>query len=46
MLWVLLEERSRTNSPRQRFHSQPCWKIIRYFCRTLYKMGILISTIH
>jgi hypothetical protein len=36
MLWVSLEERSRTNSPRQRFHSQLFWQIIRYFCRTLY----------
>jgi hypothetical protein len=36
MLWVLLEVRSRTNSPRQRFHSQLCYQIIRYFCWTLY----------
>jgi hypothetical protein len=36
MLWVSLEERSRTNSPRQRFHSQLFCKIVRYFCRTLY----------
>jgi hypothetical protein len=35
MLWVSLEERSRTNSPRQRFHSQLCYQIVRYFCRTL-----------
>jgi hypothetical protein len=35
MLWVSLEERSRTNSPRQRFHSQLCYHIVRYFCRTL-----------
>ena len=28
--------RSRTNSPRQRFHSQLFCKIVRYFCRTLY----------
>jgi hypothetical protein len=37
MLWVSLEERSRTNSPRQRFHSQLFCKIVRHFCRTLYK---------
>ena len=36
MLWVSLEERWRTNSPRQRFHSQLFCKIVRYFCRTLY----------
>ena len=36
MLWVSLEGRSRTNSPRQRFHLQLCCQIIRYFCRTLY----------
>jgi hypothetical protein len=38
MLWVSLEERSGTNSPRQRFHSQLFCKIVRYFCRTLYEM--------
>ena len=37
MLWVSLEERSRTNSPRQRFHLQPFCKIVMYFWRTLYK---------
>ena len=26
----------RTNSPRQRFRSQFCYQIIKYFCRTLY----------
>ena len=31
MLWVSLEERSTTNSPRQRFHLQLCYQIIRYF---------------
>ena len=36
MLWVSLEERSRTNSPRQRLHSQLFCKIVKYFCRTLY----------
>jgi hypothetical protein len=36
IFWVSLEERSRTNSPRQRFHSQLFSKIVRYFCRTLY----------
>ena len=36
MLWVSLEERSRTNPPHQRFHSQLFCKIVRYFCRTLY----------
>ena len=36
MLWVSLEERSRTNSPRQRFHSQLFCKFVTYFCRTLY----------
>jgi len=36
MLWVSLEERSGTNSPRQRFHSQLCCQIVRYFFRTLY----------
>jgi hypothetical protein len=35
-VWVSLEERSRPNSPRQRFHSQLFYKIVRYFCRTLY----------
>jgi len=35
MLWVSLEKRSRTNSPRQRFHLQLFPKIVRYFCRTL-----------
>ena len=36
MLWVSLEEHSRTNSLRQPFHSQLFCKIVRYFCRTLY----------
>jgi hypothetical protein len=36
MLWASLVGRSRTNSPRQRFHSQLFCKIVRYFCRTLY----------
>jgi len=36
MLLVSLEVRSRKNSPRQRFHSQLFYKIIRYFCWTLY----------
>jgi hypothetical protein len=36
VLWVSLEERSRTNSPRQWFHSQLCYQIVSYFCRTLY----------
>jgi len=36
MLWVSLEECSRTNSPRQRFHIQLFCQIVRYFCRTLY----------
>jgi hypothetical protein len=35
MLWVSLEERSRTNSPCQWFHSQLCYQIVRYFRRTL-----------
>ena len=35
MLWVSLEGRSRTNSPRQRFHSQLCYQIASYFCRNL-----------
>jgi hypothetical protein len=43
MLWVSLEGCSRTNSPCQRFHSQPCYKFDRYFCRTLYNTD-LIST--
>jgi len=34
--WVSLEGCSRTNSPHQRFHSQLCYQIVRYFCRTLY----------
>jgi hypothetical protein len=34
-LWVSLEGRLRTNSPRQRFHSQLFCKIVRYFCWTL-----------
>jgi hypothetical protein len=29
MLWVSLEGRSRTNSTRQRFHSQLCYQIVR-----------------
>jgi len=37
MLWVSLEGRSRTNSPRQRFHSQLYCKIVRYFCRKMYE---------
>ena len=46
MLWVSLEERSRTNSPRQRFHSQLCYQIVRYFCRTLYKdVGSTLFTV-
>jgi hypothetical protein len=36
ILRVSLEERSRTNSPRQRLHSQLFYQIVRYFCRTLY----------
>ena len=36
MLWVSLDGRSRTNSPSQRFHTQLCYQIVRYFCRTLY----------
>jgi len=44
MLWVSLEEEehSRTNSPCQRFHSQLFCKIVRYFCRTLYIVVILM----
>ena len=38
MLWVSLEGHSRTNSPRQRFHSQLFCRIVRYFCRTLYQI--------
>ena len=36
MLWASPEGRSRTNSPRQRFHSKLFYKIVRYFCRILY----------
>jgi hypothetical protein len=42
MLWdslddlCSLEGRSRTNSPRHRFHSQLCCQIIQYFCLTPY----------
>ena len=36
MLWVSLEERSRTNIPHQRFYSQLFCKIFGYFCWTLY----------
>jgi hypothetical protein len=36
MLSVSLEECSRTNSPHQWFHSQLCYQIVTYFCRTLY----------
>jgi hypothetical protein len=32
----LVRRASRTNSPRQQFHSQLCYQIVRYFCRTLY----------
>ena len=42
MLSVLLEGRSKTNSPRQQFHSQPCCQIIRYFYRTLYNKWFLL----
>jgi hypothetical protein len=38
ILWVSLEGRSRTNFPRQRFHSQLFYKIVRYFCQTLYNL--------
>jgi hypothetical protein len=37
LLCVSLEGHSRTNSPHQRFHSQLCYQIVRYFCRILYK---------
>jgi hypothetical protein len=43
MPWVCLEGRSRTNFPRQRFHSHLCYQIVRYFCRTLYKSGAVWS---
>jgi len=33
--WVSLAESSRTNSPRQRLHSQLCYQIVRYFCLTI-----------
>jgi hypothetical protein len=49
ILWVSLEERSRTNSPRQRFHSQLCCKTVRYFRWTLYKIpsnSVLIERIY
>jgi hypothetical protein len=36
ILWVSLEGCSKTNYPCQRFHSQLCYQIVRYFCRTLY----------
>jgi hypothetical protein len=41
MLWVPLEGRSRTKSSRQRFHSQLCCQIVRYFCRTLYNKTVM-----
>ena len=44
MLWVSLEGRSRTNSLRQRFHSQLCYQIVRYFCRTLYFIVLVIGS--
>jgi hypothetical protein len=34
LLWVSLEWRSRTNSPRQQFHLQLCCQMVGYFCRT------------
>jgi len=43
MLWVSLRGRSRTNSPRQRFHSQLCYQIVRYFCWALYLKTLTIS---
>ena len=43
MLWVSLEERSRTNSPHQRFQSEPCCQIVRYFCRTLYMSRAVLN---
>jgi len=46
MLWVSLEERSRTNSPRQRFHSQLFCKIVRYFCRTMYIIYVLLDVLY
>ena len=49
MLWVSLEERSRTKSPCQRFHSQVCYQIVRYFCRPsiikLCDVGYLVGYI-
>jgi hypothetical protein len=45
MFWVSLEGHSRTNSPRQRFHSQLCYQIVRYFCRTLYIRTSFIRTL-
>ena len=39
MLWVSLEGCSKTNSPRQQFHSQLCCQIVRYFCWTLYMVS-------
>ena len=44
MLWVSLEGLSRTNSPRQRFHSQLCYQIVRYFCRNLYNGMYVTAT--
>ena len=44
ILWVSLEERSWPNSPHQRFHSELFCKIVRYFCRTLYKLSGFRST--
>jgi hypothetical protein len=46
MRWVSLEGHSRTNSPRQRFHSQLFCKIVRYFCRTLYKRNIFFKMVY
>ena len=34
MLWVSLEGHSKINFPRQKFHSQLRYQIVRYFCRT------------
>ena len=33
MLWVLIEGRSKSNSPRQQFHSRLCCQIVRYSAR-------------
>jgi hypothetical protein len=44
MLCVLLEGRSKKNSPSQRFHTQLCCQIVRYFCQACMMFAVLQCT--